>query len=636
MPFVELDFETRSEVDLELHGSMAYMYGKHADIVMLGYKIDGKGPSRVWLPGDPLPDFVLNCKDYTFFAFNAIFDYRVWNILGKRYGFPKSKIRNWIDVMALCGRFTLPQSLAKVGAVLKLKMQKEKIGKSLIKKICTPPFTYNRNEFNEFIHYCKADVDTMSELTQALPASRLTVLEQQIWELTVKINNKGLPVDLKSCDQIIKVIEAYKLEQNAILPKLSGNTISKATQTKRIKTWLHKQGVKIPNLQAATVEKYLAKDDIPLHCRTMLTLRQELGSSSTAKFLKIQQLAFRGRVFDNLRYYGANTGRWSGMGFQLHNLPRSKVKDAEPLLKSFFDLSVIEQNPVAIGKTLVRSMIKASPGKIIVAADFASVEYVILSWVTHDERALRLFREGLDQYIDMAMDLYNKPYEDITEDERQFGKVVILGCGYGLGGKGFQANAADWNIKIDLQYATRTVNAYRTKYRKVRNMWYACARAAINAINNPGRTFSVYDCKFRVVIDRNKTRWLQLTLPSGRNMYYCDPEIGEGLYGPEVNAMGINPYTKKWMRLKIIPGRFVENIVQAVARDILAHGKLTLDAAGFNLIGSVHDEPIAEEENINPQERLDEMCKLICLTPSWAKDLPLKAEGFYGPRYRKF
>ena len=167
-------------------------------------------------------------------------------------------------------------------------------------------------------------------------------------------------------------------------------------------------------------------------------------------------------------------------------------------------------------------------------------------------------------------------------------------------------------------------------------MWYACARAAMNAVKYPRTMFQVYDCKFCCITDRNHNKWLQLTLPSGRNMYYCDPEIQEDTFGPGVTAMGINPYTKKWMRLKIIPGRFVENIVQATARDFLAHGKIELDKAGFTLIGSVHDEPIAEEPDLCLDARLEEMCKCMCKTPDWAPDMPLMANGFYGPRYRKF
>lgn len=629
-----LDFETKSEVDIEKEGGMKYVNGKEADIICLGYNVN-KERTKIWRPGEELPDWIKYSGDFHKYAHNATFDYRVWNILGKKYGFPKSPIREWTDVMALCGRFTYPQSLAKAGQALALKTQKQTAGKALIKKICTPPYHYTRNDMMEFLAYCRDDVDSMIELIDALPTSSLSPGEQEIWEMTVKINNRGVPVDLKSVNQIIKVVEAYKIEQNALLPKLTNHQITKATQTKRITIWLRKQGVKIPNLQAATVEKFLQKD-LPPQCKLILQLRQELGRSSTAKYIKILQQAYRNRVFDNLRYYGANTGRWAGLGFQIHNLPRSKVVDAEPILAKFFDLSVIEENPVAVAKTLVRSMIKAPKGRVIVAADYKSIENVGLAWVTHDDATLQLFIDGLDQYIDMATYIYNKPYDEITEDERQFGKVVILGCGYGLGSKGFMDNAAGWGIIISLGYATDVVNMYREKYRRVRNMWYACARAAINAVHNPGHVYRVYDCYFKLVRDRNGTRWLQLKLPSGRNLYYNEPLVEEGKFGPQVTCMGINPYTKKWMRMGIRPGRYVENIVQAVSRDFLAHGKLNLIKHGFDLIGSVHDEPIAEADEDKGQETLDLMCELICAKPTWALNMPLMAEGFFGKRYRKF
>ena len=640
MTQVLVDFETISEVDLNKHGRMRYLHGKEADIICMGYKIDNE-QTQLWVPGDELPEFVIYNNQLSLVAFNAQFDLAVWNILGSKYKFPQSPISQWIDVMAICGRFTYHQSLAQAGEDLKLKIQKNPRGKALLKLICTPPFIYTHTDLMELYNYCKQDIDTMYEMLNALPASKLSDEEQGHWERTVVKNNRGLPIDIESAKQIYKVTEIYKEEQNQLLPTLTNGEVTKATQNKRITDWLRSKGLVTPNLQADTVVKLLERVDLTDSIRTILELRQELGRSSTAKYLKIIELEYKGRIYDNIRYYGANTGRDSGMGFQLYNLPRSKVgadseTEANELIKSFFDLSVIEKNPISVAKSLVRTMIKAPKGKFIAAADYAGIENRGLVWVSQDEKTLQLFREGLDQYIDMAVDLYRIPYEEIDSQQRYFGKQLVLGCGYGLGWKGFIEYAENNSLLITPQEAQRAVDAYRTKYHRVVKLWYKCKDAAINAISHPGTEFKASYAKFKVVYDRNKTRWLQLTLPSGRNLYYNKPLISEGKYGPEASAFGINPYTKKWQRLSIIPGRFVENIVQAMSRDILFHSEEALEKAGYKIIGSVYDEVILEvPEDCDKEETLKDIYKLMCTVPDWAKGLPLKAEGFIEKRYRK-
>jgi DNA polymerase len=640
MSLIGIDFETRSEVDLKKHGSIKYLAGNDADIICMGYKIDDQ-PTQIWKPGDDLPAFI-EPKPHKLYAFNAQFDMAVWNILGKKYNFPDTMPSQWIDVMAICGRFTYPQSLEKAGAVLGLKQQKNPRGKVLIKKICTPPYVYTHEELMEFHEYCRRDVDSMYEMLQALPASKLSSDEQKIWELTVKINLTGLPIDVEAAKVIYKLTEIYKEDMNELLPALTDNVVTKATQAARITKWLVQQGVKTSNLQAATVEKLLKRLDLPDNARTVLQLRQELGKSSTAKYLRLIEQTHKGRIYNNLRYYGSNTGRWSGMGFQLLNLPRSDVKDAQPIIDQFKNYEIIDHDPVNAAKSIVRGMICAPEGKLLCFVDYTGIENRGLAWVADDQNTLQLFRDGLDQYKDMASYLFKKDYNDVTDQERYDGKQLVLGCGYGLGYKGYAKRA-----ECDLETAHRGVTAWRSRYYKVVNLWYACKKCASLALNHPGHMFSeasVKDhltgipvtvdtkCRFKVIRDRNKNKWLQMTLPSGRNLYYNEPEFRNGDYGLEVTAMGINPYTKKWDRMKIIPGRFVENIIQALSRDILAEGKLALDRAGYKIIGSVHDEIILEVDGVFP---IQDVYNRMCTMPAWADGLPLAAEGVIEKRYRK-
>jgi DNA polymerase len=637
LAYIRIDFETKSRVDITKHGAAKYFADPKADIIFLSFKIDDRLTEQ-WHPGEELPQFIKYPDPHKFYAFNALFEYRAWNILGtKKHEYQPIKLNQLIDVQALCARFTYPFSLERAGEVLELVTQKDKRGKFLIKKICTPPFNYTHSEFFEFMQYGKDDVNTMHEMIDALPATKLSAKEQKIWELTQKINLRGLPVDIKAVKQIYKVTEAYKEDQNTLLPELTNGNVTKATQTQRITRWLRRKGVTTPNLQAKTVISLLERLDLPEDCRLVLQLRQDLGKSSTAKYLKIMHQEHNGRIYDNLRYCGAEkTGRWGGMGFQIHNLPRSKVKDAQPIIDRFYDLTIIEDNPVAAAKDIVRGMICARDGYLIVAADYSSIENRGLAWIAGDEYTLNLFRKGLDQYIDMAVSIFNVAYADIDDGQRQFGKMLILGCGYGLGGKGFQTNAADWGVYLDLEESESLVKIYRERYALVVRLWYRCRRAALNAISHPGIEFPVNDkVAYKLILDRNRTPWLRCMLPSGRALYYNKPEIRDGKYGDEVTAMGINPYSKKWQRLSVIPGRLVENIVQATCRDLLAEHKLIMDKQGFNLVGSIHDEAIAEEHESIAHGRLDEMCQIMSTPLPWTGNLPLGAEGMAEKRYRK-
>lgn len=633
MTKILIDFETRSGVSLTKYGKYKYLHDKLADIVCFSYKIDNSN-TFLWYPGLDLPDFALHPEGYRFYAFNCQFDRMVWHILGKKYGMKPTKLSQWTDVMAICGRFTFHQSLDQAGEDLKINTRKNKRGKALMELICEPPFEYTHQDLMEFHHYCITDTDAMYELLNALPSDKLSETEQKAWELTVKINKTGLPIDTNAVNQILNVTEAYKIEQSLLLPSLTNGKVTKGTQTKRIRNWLIESGLRVPNLQAETVINLLDRRDLTKDQRLVLQLRQELNKSSTAKYAKLKDLTFKGRIYDNERYYGSNTGRWGGMNFQLKNLPRSDVKDAQPIIDSFYDLTVIEDDPIGKAKSIVRGMICAPPGKMICAADYNAIEYIGLLWAAGDFEPLNDFAKGLDQYVQMAQFIYdNKPYNEINSDERYFGKQLILGCGYGLGAKGFLDYAEARGLSINFNQAQFGVNAYRTKYKLIVQFWYKCKKAAMLALAHPGTEFNVNRCKFRLVKDRNGMRWLRLLLPSGRALYYNKPMIREGKFGPEVSAMGINPYTKKWDRLSIIPGRFAENIVQALARDLLLNGLFNLDKAGYKILGHVHDEVLLEV----PEEPncLDDVTRLMCILPDWAPDLPLKAEGVFEKRYRK-
>lgn len=369
----------------------------------------------------------------------------------------------------------------------------------------------------------------------------------------------------------------------------------------------------------------------------MLELRQMLGRSSTAKYRKIQLMEHEGRVFDNLLYHGAAPGRWTGASFQLHNLPRASVPDPEAVIDKFNNFEPID-DPVNVAKALIRPMIYSGPSSSLVVSDYKAIETCNLFWLAGDHETCDAIRQGKDLYVEMAAYMYQIRPDQVTKRQRQIGKIIILGCGYQMGAKRFKDTCAQWGIEISMSEALAAVEAYRAKYPLVKRMWKMLALAAKNAIQYPGNRYDYRDCSFRMVRDRAGNRWLLITLPSGRNMFYMEPYLEEDEWGMVPGHYGINPYTKKWSRRRLIPGRIIENIDQGLARDIMAIGLVNIDdnMPQINLIGTVHDEAIGEiEDRFIHEGLLAEFNNNLCRMPEWANGLPLSAEGYIAKRYRK-
>lgn len=641
MNTIVLDFETRSDVDLTSCGVYNYLASEAADIVCLGWKRKNGYP-QLWTPGDPPPDF--DPSNSTIYAHNAWFDYSVWNRLGVRlHGFKPWPIQNTVDTQALCGRFGLPMKLDKIGEVLRLKTRKDGRGKRLITLITQPPFKYTQQDIEDFYEYCLQDVETLEALIDALPATRLSKEEQEVWALTCKINETGLPIDRESVRQILSVTTRYAASQQELIPEITNGFLYSAKQTVKGVEWCKRNGVCIPDMKAETVAAFLGRGDLPEAVTKFLNLRQELSLSSVAKYAKLHALTTKdSRLHENLRYHAAATGRWGGMGFQAHNLPRAKIKgDIEEEIEKYFTFDIIEEDPLLSAKALLRSMIQAPEGRILHVADYSSIEYVLLMWQVRNVEALARFAEGKCQYKDMAADILGVPYEEITKSQRQFGKPIVLGCGYGLGAGGLIGYAEGYGVEMDVDDAEHAVGAFRKKYPEVPKFWYKGKDAAVAAIMNVGIPYTVKDNTFTAIIDRNKQAWLQLRLPSGRCLYYYEPELVEDKYGVAPSHMGIDSKTKQWVRQRLTPGRITENIIQALARDILAFGKMSLDRAGYDVVLSVHDEVVVEapdEGATGNEEHFRKIVHHLTRLPDWAKkplELPLRAEGFTARRYRK-
>ena len=634
-----VDFETYSNVDIGC-GSYKYASDSSTDIVCLAYKVDSY-PTQLWLPNQPVPQAFRDAENI--YAHNALFDYLIWHKVGERlYDFPNRPIGIWIDTIALANRVGLPAALDKLSDVLDLGHKKNKEGVYLIKEICRPdaqgerPIVYEA-QLQRFYQYCIDDVNATYDLLKALPMERLQPTEQKIWLLTQSMNLYGLPVDIETVRILSTYVQEQTNEQIKLMPKLTNKAVQKPTQVKAIREWCAKQGVPLPDLTASTVTATLENADIPEKVRQVLELRDMFGNSSVAKYEKIKDYHINGRVHDTLQYYGAHTGRWAGRGIQPQNFPRYSTKNIDQVIDDIRNFKPIDNAPL-VAKGLVRAMICAPEGKKLMVCDFSSIENRVIAYLSGDTSTLAKFAEGFDQYIDMAAYLYGKRYDDIDVEgpERQMGKVIILGCGFGMGWKTFQKTAAKWGIKLQDYEAQDAVEAFRARYNLVTSTWYTLYECAKEAVRGYPQKYK--HIRYNVAVDRNDRRWLVCYIkPSQRAIYYMSPQINEM---GQLTVMNTNPYTKKWQRDTLTPGIMLQNPTQGFARDIMAEGMLNVwnQLKQVTLIGTVHDEAIAEvnDEYANP-EFLEAYATKLCRTMydnEWP-GLPLKAKGYIAQRYRK-
>ncbi len=632
-----IDFETYCDLDLKKVGIYRYMHHPSSRILCMSYKIDDAS-TQIWYPGLPFPKF--EYKDI--YAFSAMFEYCAWNIIGTKQHpeyFTPLPPSSFIDIKALCARYRMPQSLKNAGIALGCKTEKMAIGTQLIKICCGPGRTPTQQQMQELYTYCIIDTDVASEILEKLPAKVLTPKEQQLWELTVRINERGVPVDEVAVDSVIHYLATYMTDLKAILPEITDGFINTPGQIQKIIMYCAKYGINLDNLQADTVDKLLDDEEteLPENVRTVLEIRKLGGSTSVKKYLKIKDHVHQGYVKDNLVYHGAGTGRWTGQGFQFHNLPRAKVDNPEEYIQRFINKEPIEK-PVKIAKALIRSMITAPPGYTLIVSDYSSIENRVLAWLAKDQATLDLFAKGDCQYTDMAAFLYRKTHDQVAKDERFMGKVIILGCGYQMGATRFQAVAANFGIALTMAQCINIIKIYRQRYAKVARMWGVLHEAAIHAVRYKHTPCAAHSCTFKVVTDHTGRTWLRIVLPSGRGLMYADPIIEIGKYGPVIMYTGLVAAINKMRPIALSPGLITENIVQATARDILAEGMLALEKElpEVSLRLSVHDEVGGlVKEDLATQELLDRFNDILCKPLPWTKGLPLTAKGYISKRYKK-
>lgn len=604
-------------------------------------------------------------------AHNAWFERGIWTNKGIPRGWPAIRSEQWRCSAAKAAAHALPRGLDEALAALGLEIRKDatkvetgvKVIKQikLVQKLAKPrkprkkerelwakehpnephPIVYWETEplLRMLFDYNKQDVLAEEALSHAVPD--LNDAETEVFLTDQDTNERGFELDSEAIQTALRLLEREQDDLNAELRTLTGDAVPKATNRAKLAKWCSEQGVTLPDTTAETLDRYLDWGGLPANVHRALTILRTLGRSSTAKFEAMDKwLCPDGRAHGGLLYHAASTGRWGGQGIQPQNFPKGHIKDwdmstAWEILKTE-DVDLIRCVYGSLAEPLsqaLRGAIVATPGMSLYVADYASIEARVLLWLAEDEDALEIFRKGGDIYCEMASSIYHRVITKKDKDERQLGKVAILGLGYQMGAAKFVDTAATYGITISEAFSREVVIAYREKFWRVKNLWQDQETAAIAAAVDP---YNTVQCG-RVLWYSNK-KYLYCELPSGRRLAYPFPEVGEqmtnwGELRPQLTFMGINPLTHKWQRQHTYGGMLVENIVQAISRDLMAAALVRCEQSDtFYPVLSVHDELIGEGL---PGHDVKEFEALMATVPDWAEGCPVAAEGWTGERYKK-
>lgn len=696
---------------------------KHLVKIVKPAKREGRGglnlSQHVPIPRDL--EHAIERSDIPVYAHNSQFEQCIWReVMEDVFGAPPIQDHRWRCTAIMSAASGLPRSLESVGAALRLPIQKDKEGSRLIRIFCMPRKPTKANpsvrtypweqaeDFEKFCKYCERDVETEMAVVDALPSFHEA--EWPVVEFDIKMNNRGIPLDLKAVRNGYRILSELESDVKKEVEEITGGV--RPTQVAKFREFIASFGIEVENLQAKTIKDLIASkgDQMDETAKRLLMLRIEGGKASTKKLKTMLSVSCRdGRIHGAFLMYGAHTGRWSGKLVQPQNFIRGEYKPHhwEPLFDMIHmgdadNFRWMFEWPIDALAQGMRGYIRAAEGNKFIVCDFSAIEARVLAWLAREMKTIELYVAGKDLYKALAVKLYNLKSEDeVTDGQRKFAKDVFLGCGYQLGGPGFQKNCMERGIVIEQEFAQQAVDTYRDDNPNIVQLWYDVQDAAHEAVSTCATHTN--PVKLRNLSFYVEDRWFCIRLPSGRVLRYVEPKLStqypwagvksvaekaffatgkkrptrekpakfktlkfffddavEGSVKPfiVVNSKGERKHKTfpeayfdkleameavhltymsfdkgKFYRNGTYGGKLVENIVQAIARDLMVAACLRAERKGYGIIGTVHDELIAEvPEDFGSAE---ELLKIMCTKPAWATDAPINAEGWEGKRYRK-
>ena len=645
MKTLSIDIETYSDIPLQKTGVYRYSGSPNFEILLFGYSIDS-GPVQVvdLTCGEHIPKEVLAALEddsVIKWAFNAAFE-RV--CLSRYLGYPTGEYldpESWHCSMVWAATMGLPLSLEGVGAVLGLEKQKLTEGKELIKYFCQPCLptkangqrTRNRpfhapDKWELFKRYNARDVEAEMGIQQKL--SKFPV-PPQVWEeydIDQEINDRGVRIDMKLVEQAIQMDARSRQELTDAMKRMTA--LENPNSVQQMKQWLSDNGVETDSLGKKVVAELLKT--APPELAEVLTLRQQLAKSSVRKYQAMEKtVCSDSRARGMFMFYGANrTGRFSGRNIQLQNLPQNHLPDlaeARALVRSgdFDAVKLLYEDVPDTLSQLIRTAFIPRDGAQFLVADFSAIEARVIAWFAGETWRQEVFAKGGDIYCASASQMFKVPVEKhgVNGHLRQKGKIAELALGYG-GSVGALKAMGALEMGLTEEELPQLVDAWRQANPNIVKFWWAVDKAVMEAVRYK-HTTTDYSLTFSC-----RSGMLFITLPSGRKLAYVKPKVGTNKFGGEcITYEGIGS-TKKWERLDSYGPKFVENIVQATARDILCYAMRTLRHC--SIVMHIHDELVIEAD---PRMSLDVVCQQMARTPPWAKGLLLRADGYATPFYKK-
>lgn len=643
---LSIDIETYSSADLSKTGIYKYVESSDFEILLFAYKLDGNPVQVVDLAsGESIPPAILaylTDDSCTKWAFNAMFE-RI--ALSRFLGLPTGTYLNpksWRCTMIWSATLGLPLSLEGVGKVLQLDKQKLSEGKELIRYFCVPckPTKKNGNRTRNYYYHDKAKYELFKQYNlrdvevEVAIQNRLSrfPVSDAIWReyhLDQAINDRGVKLDLTLVKSAIEIDEESRSELSKALQDLTD--LDNPNSVMQMKMWLLKHGIETEDLGKKTVSKL--KEDIESgEIYDALSLRQKLSKSSIKKYEAMKNaVCSDGRARGMFQFYGANrTGRYSGRLIQLQNLPQNHLEDldvARDLVKTnnIEALKILYEDIPSTLSELIRTAFVSKPNTRLCVADFSAIEARVIAWLSNETWRLKTFEKGEDIYCASASQMFKVPVEKHGTNAhlRQKGKIAELALGYG-GSVGALKSMGAIEMGIEEQELEPLVKAWREANPNIVKFWWDVDKAVKKAIENR-TTCQTHGIKFTY-----ESGFLFITLPSGRRLAYVKPKIIIDDSGREVITYEGVGTARKWERLESYGPKFVENIVQAISRDILCESMLRLGE--YEIVMHIHDEVVIEASD---DISLEHICNVMGEVPSWAKGLCLRADGYETEFYKK-
>ena len=693
---LSIDLETFSSAPIAKTGAFRYIDSPDFEILLFAYSLDN-GPVQVidMASGEEVPTWLIDAlhdADYVKYAYNAAFE---WGCLSKVYG--EMIPEQWRDTMlhGLYAGYTA--GLDATGRALGLPEDKQKLntGKALIRYFCVPCRPTKANGYRTrnypqhdpdkwelFKQYNAQDVVTEMEIAKRLAAFPVPDFVQKQWETDLRINARGVAVDMEFTRGALAVGETVTTELTNEAVQISG--LDNPNSVKQLTEWINVETddtVSVENMRKETVSALLALGGHSEAVQRMLEIRQELGKTSTKKYNAIEDCVCEdGRVRGLLQFYGANrTGRWAGRLVQVQNLPRTYIGHLD-MAREFVKnrqkdhLRFVYGNVSDTLSQLIRTAFVATPGNVLIDADFSAIEARVIAWLACEEWRLDVFRTTGKIYEASAAMIYGVPVETIVKGHenyalRQRGKVAELALGY-QGGVGAMRRMDVSHALDDMtdEEVQGIVDNWREASSHIRNLWYRMEEAAVTVISQggqqtiqikeydpdraraneeatrakPGSYSNYFNNGVNLEIAREYdvmqgTHVLTIRLPSGRKLYYINPQLSQNRWGaPSISYYGVDQTSKKWKEIETYGGKLTENCVQAIARDCLATAIERLEAAGFPIVFHVHDEVVIDMKPFaDDKTMLKKVTDLMTAPIPWAQGLPLGADGWVGTFFKK-